>query len=163
MRGDYRGRMLDPSSLDLDEIAAALADQTDYEHRWLLNPQTEEVVFWTSDTGIDGHTPVDLDDLDLICIGPLPHVWYRDMADFAERISDDRAGRRLARAIEGKGAFRRFKDELHQELPHLLPAWHAFRDARARRHAVDWLVDNSLIDDDAATRFLDDHPEPDVP
>jgi hypothetical protein len=24
-----------------------------------------EVVFWTADTGIDGQTPVDLDDLDL--------------------------------------------------------------------------------------------------
>jgi hypothetical protein len=85
------------------------------------------------------------------------------MVDFAERVSDDRAGRRLARAIEGKGVFRRFKDELHQQHPHLLPAWHAFRDARAQRRAVDWLVDNSLIDNDAATRFLDDHPDSDVP
>ena len=33
------------------------------------------------------------------------------MADFAERISDGRAGRRLARAIDGRGAFRRFKAE----------------------------------------------------
>ena len=46
--------MLDLNSLDLEEIANALADQTDYEHRWLINPQTGEVVFWTSDTGIDG-------------------------------------------------------------------------------------------------------------
>jgi hypothetical protein len=64
--------MVDLSSLDLEEIAAALADQTDYEHRWLINPQTGQVVLWTSDTGIDGQTPVDLDDLDLIDIGPLP-------------------------------------------------------------------------------------------
>ena len=35
----------------------------------------------------------------------------------------------LARAIQGKGAFRRFKDELHEEYPDLLPAWYAFRDA----------------------------------
>jgi hypothetical protein len=41
--------MLDLSSLDLEEIAAALADQTDYEHRWLINPQTGQVVLWTSD------------------------------------------------------------------------------------------------------------------
>ena len=27
-----------------------------------------------------------------------------------------------------------------------LPAWYAFRDARARRRAVQWLADNSLID-----------------
>jgi hypothetical protein len=31
--------MLDLSSLDLEEIADALADQTDYEHRWLIKPR----------------------------------------------------------------------------------------------------------------------------
>jgi hypothetical protein len=35
--------VLDLSSLDLEEIAAALGDQTDYEHRWLINPQTGQV------------------------------------------------------------------------------------------------------------------------
>ncbi len=130
--------MLDLSSLDLEGIASALADQTDYEHRWLINPETGEVVFWTSDTGIDGQTPVDLDELDLIGIDPLPSfIWYQDMADFAEQISDEGAGRRLARAIQGRGAFRRFRAELHDEYRHLLPAWYAFRDARARRRAVE--------------------------
>ena len=148
----------------MDEIAAALGDQTAYEHRWLINPQTGEIVFWTAETGIDGQTPVELDELDLVCIGPLPsYVWYQDMADFADQISDERAGRRLARAIQGKGAFRRFKDELHEEYPDLLPVWYAFRDVRAKRRAVDWLVDNSLIADDAARRFLNDHPDPDLP
>ncbi len=138
--------MLDLNGLDLEEIANG------------------EVVFWTSDTGVDGQTPVDLDELDLISIDPLPsYVWYQDMADFAERVSDERVGRRLARAIQGKGAFRRFKDELHEEYPHLLPAWYAFRDTRARHRAVEWLADNSLINDDTATRFRDEHPEPDVP
>ncbi len=60
--------MLDLSSLDLEDIATALADQTDYEHRWLINPQTGEIAFWTSDTGIDGQNPVDLDEVDLLCI-----------------------------------------------------------------------------------------------
>ena len=85
------------------------------------------------------------------------------MADFAERISDERAGRRLARAIEGRGAFRRFKDELHQRYPHLLPMWYAFRDVRAKRRAVEWLADNSHIDDDSANYFMTDHPDPDLP
>jgi len=99
--------VLELSSLDLEQIAEALADQTDYEHRWLINPQTGEIVFWTADTGIDGQTPVDLDELDLVCIDPLPSwIWYQDMADFAEAITDERAGRRLARAIQGRGAFR---------------------------------------------------------
>ena len=156
--------MLDLSRLDLDAIAEALADQTDYEHQWLINPSTGEILFWTSDTGIDGTTPVDLDELDELCIDPLPpHVWYRDMADFAEGVSDERAGRRLSRAIQGKGAFRRFKDELYEEFPELVPVWQAFRDAQARRRAVEWLADNSLVDGDAATRYIAEHPAPDIP
>jgi hypothetical protein len=156
--------VLELSSLDLEEIANALADQSGYEHRWLISPQTGEIVLWTADTGIDGKTPVDLDELDQVGIDPLPSwIWYQDMADFAEAITDERAGRRLARAIQGKGAFRRFKDELHEEHPDLLPAWYVFRDARARRRAVRWLADNSLIDGEAADRFLASHPDPDLP
>jgi Uncharacterised protein family (UPF0158) len=107
---------------------------------------------------------VDLDELDLVGIDPLPSwVWYQDMADFAGSITDERAGRRLARAIQGRGAFRRFKDELHQDHPDLLSAWYAFRDARAQRRAVHWLADNSLIDDEAAELFLAGHSDPDLP
>jgi hypothetical protein len=156
--------VLDLSSLDLEEIANALADQTDYEHHWLINPDTGEIAFWTADTGIDGQTPVDLDELDLIVIEPLPSwIWYQDMADFAEAITDERARRRLARAIQGKGAFRRFKDELHEEHPDLLPTWYAFRDTRASRRAVQWLADNSLIDDGSANSFFSVHPDPALP
>ena len=102
-RGIYSGRVLDLSSFDLEEIGNALADQTDYEHRWLINPQTGEIAFWTADTGIDGQTPIDLDDLDLVCIHPLPSwVWYQDMADFADTITDERAGRRLGTGHPGQ-------------------------------------------------------------
>jgi hypothetical protein len=48
---------------------------------------------WTSDTGIDGENPVEIDELDLIAIDPLPsYVWFQDMADFADGISDDATG-----------------------------------------------------------------------
>lgn len=55
------------------------------------------------------------------------------MTDFAEGISDDPAGQRLARAIQGRGAFRRFKDALHEEYPALLEALYASRDIRLPR------------------------------
>ena len=97
--------MLDLSDLDVDEIANALSDQTDYEHRWLIDPGTGEIAFWTEDTGIDGQNPVDLDELDMTPIDPLPsYVWYQDMADFAERISDEVAVRRLTRATGRQGS-----------------------------------------------------------
>ena len=102
--GNYPGVVLDLSSIDLEEVGNALADQTDYEHHWLIDPDTGEIVFWTADTGIDGQTQADLDELDLVVIDPLPSwVWYQDMADFADGIADERAGRRLARAIQGEG------------------------------------------------------------
>jgi hypothetical protein len=91
---------------------------------------TGEIVFRTAGTGIDGRTPVDLGDLDVACIDALPSwVWYQDMPDFAEAVTGDRAGRQLARAIQGRGAFRRFNDELHEEHPGPLPTWYAFCDA----------------------------------
>src|SRR5450756_604932 len=72
--------MLELDAIDVEEIATALADRTDYEHRWLIDPRTGEVVFWTSDTGIDGENPVEIEELDLIVIDPLPsYVWYQDM------------------------------------------------------------------------------------
>ena len=156
--------MLDLGGIDVDEIATALADQTDYEHRWLLDPRTGQVAFWTSDTGIDGENPVEIDELDLIPIDPIPsYVWYQDMADFAEGLSDGAAGRRLARALQGPGAFRRFKNQLYEHLPELISPWHALRDVRAQRRAVDWLVEQGLIDQNAAEKFADDHPEPGLP
>jgi Uncharacterised protein family (UPF0158) len=162
--GDYPELVFDLDHVDLGEIATALQDQGGYEHRWLINPDTGEIAFWTEDTGIDGHSPIDLNALDLIAIDPLPsYVWYQDMADFAEGISDERAGRRLARTIDGRGAFRRFKAELHEEYPDLLPAWYAFRQARAMRRAVEWLVDNNLIDGETANRYFADHADPDLP
>lgn len=64
--------MLELSNLDLDEIASALAEQGGFEHRWLIHPETGVVGFWTAETGSDGQTPVDPDELDMICIDPQP-------------------------------------------------------------------------------------------
>jgi hypothetical protein len=141
-----------------------LADQTDYEHVWLVDPRTGDVVLWTSDTGVDGENPVDLDELDLVAIDPLPsYVGYQDMEDFAAGISDTRASQRLMRAIDGRGAFRRFKNELYERHPELISAWHAFRDARTRRRAVEWLWDQQLVSDEDAQQFAATHPDPDLP
>jgi hypothetical protein len=80
----------------------------------------------TSDTGLDGQGVMDGDELeetDLVAIDPLPSfVWYRDMADFAERISDERAARRLERAIRGRGAFRRSMSRASQSSAAVLVA-----------------------------------------
>jgi len=156
--------VLDLSSFDVEEIATALADQTDYEHRWLIDPRTGELAYWTSDTGIDGENPVEIDELDLIAIDPLPsYVWFQDMADFADGISDNATSRRLAQSLHGRGAFRRFKNQIYEHHPDLIPAWHTLRDARAQQRAVEWLLDQGLINATTAQQVATDHPDPALP
>ncbi|MBG0565674.1 hypothetical protein [Actinoplanes aureus] len=53
------------------------------------------------------------------------------MAGFIDLVSDDRAARRLARAINGRGAFHRFENELNEEYPHLARACLMAERARA--------------------------------
>jgi hypothetical protein len=156
--------MLDLGVFDLEEIATALADQTDYEHRWLIDPRTGQVAFWTSDTGIDGQNPVEIDELDLVLIDPLPpSVWFQDMADFADGIGDAAARRQLTQSLQGRGPFRRFRNQLYGSHPDLISHWNSLRDVRARRRAVAWLLDQGLIDDIAAHQFMADHPDPRLP
>jgi len=94
-------------------------------------------------------------------IDPLPpHIWYQDMVDFADGLSDRVAGTRLASALQGRGPFSRFKNQLYEHLPELISPWHTFRDVRAQRRAVDWLLDEGLIDTSAAENFAADHPDP---
>lgn len=162
--GSYPEWMLDLGEIDVEEVATALADQTDYEHRWLIDPRTGQVAFWTSDTGIDGENPVEIDELDLIPIDPLPsHMWFQDMADFAEGITESAASRQLTQSLQGRGAFRRFKNQIYEHHPELISAWHALRDVRAQRRAVEWLLAQGLIDDSAAQQFATDHPDPGLP
>ncbi len=156
-------RVLELSAIDLDEIVDALADQDHYEHCRLIDQRTGEITFWTAGTGIDGHNPIDLDELDpdLVVIHPLPSwMWYQDMVDYIETVPAEHARDQLSRAIRGRGAFRRFKDELRRHDPGLLSAWYAFSDSRAQRRAVEWLADQELISDQDAERFLADHVDP---
>jgi len=85
------------------------------------------------------------------------------MADFADGISDNATSRRLAQSLHGRGAFRRFKNQIYEHHPDLIPAWHTLRDARAQQRAVEWLLDQGLINATTAQQFATDHPDPALP
>jgi hypothetical protein len=156
--------MLDLDELDVEEIAEALADQTDYEHRWLIDPHDGSGGVLAQRHGHRRPEPRRDRGLDLMPIDPLPsHIWYQDMADFAEGISDIAAGRRLKESLQGREAFGRFTNQISEHHPDLLSAWHAFRDARAQRRAVDWLPDQDLIDDRDADQFEFTHRDSKLP
>lgn len=155
--------MLDPDAVDLDELAVALDDhsaEVSFGHSWWLDPRTGEIRFHSSE--VDDESVDDLDEAGLVYIEPHPSsVGYGDMEDFIALVPDPRAQDRLARAIEGRGAFRRFKDVLAED-SELREEWFAFVGIRSRRHALEWLSDRHLVSDQATTAALARYPDPPV-
>jgi hypothetical protein len=77
----------------------------------------------------------------------VPHLdsptGYRDMEDFIGTVEDAHLRDLLEVAIQGRGAFRRFKDVLlnyEDERQH----WFAFKDARVERRVVEWLASHGI-------------------
>ncbi|MGA2014235.1 MAG: UPF0158 family protein [Solirubrobacteraceae bacterium] len=64
---------------------------------------------------------------------------YRDMELFIASVGDPGRAERLAIAIGGRGAFRRFMDELAR-WPGELDRWHALSEERQRGRARSWLA-----------------------
>ncbi|MEQ3554981.1 UPF0158 family protein [Pseudonocardia nematodicida] len=147
--------MLDPGRVDLSALADALDDRSP-DMRWFLDPATGEVGPYSEDDPDGGEPPGHFVEIEPVTSSES----YRDMADFTAGVQHRRAADLLDRAIEGRGAFRRFKNTLF-EFPEVRDQWFRFRDARARRRAIDWLADSGLITDDDAGRARAQHPDPD--
>jgi hypothetical protein len=65
---------------------------------------------------------------------------YDDMADFAATRNDERLRSQLERSLQGRGAFRRFKDVLLDWIEDR-EEWFVFSDDRRRGRARAWLAD----------------------
>lgn len=68
---------------------------------------------------------------------------FRDMVEFLEAVADERLASRLDRALGGRGAFRRFRDEL-ADAPDELARFHRFTDDHRRGRARHWLALSGL-------------------
>lgn len=147
--------MLELEEVDLRSLADALEDHSD-ETVWYLDPRTGKIQPFLPN---DDEEPED----DLVAVEPIDsRESYTDMEMFVDRVRDPRARDLLSRAIQGRGAFRRFKDTL-VEFPELRTAWFAFHDARMERRAIRWLAHVGLIDEEAAELAAGRRPDPDLP
>jgi len=63
---------------------------------------------------------------------------YRDMEAFIATVPNATLRERLRRAIQGRGAFRQFKNVLN-ERPQEEQRWFAFRDGRTQQRMLEWL------------------------
>jgi predicted nucleotidyltransferase len=150
--------MLDPAQIDLSELAEALEDHS-YEHEWYIDRATGEILL----RSYLGDEMEDIEARDLVAVDTMSSdESYQDLVDFATRVRDPRARDLLMRAIEGRGAFRRFKDTLF-EFPDLRKDWFAFHDARMARRSIEWLRDEGLMSGTDAERALAELTEPELP
>jgi predicted nucleotidyltransferase len=153
--------MLGADDRTLSEVAEALQDHSP-EHSWWIDPATGELELWSESFGDElgeGHP----DDRGLIFVEPLESSeGYQDMAEFTASVPDPDVRDRLERAISGRGAFRRFKDELYDH-PDLRAGWFALSNARMERRAARWLADHHLIDEATAERLIASRADPPPP
>jgi mannose-6-phosphate isomerase-like protein (cupin superfamily) len=135
------------AQVDVDMIEMALGAQ-DWPGGY-LDPETGTVypAFQGEVIGDDGD-PTDPDDHEWIAIEPEgSREPYEDMVEFAEQVTDPGLRRSLDRALEGKGAFRRFRRVMYEDAPEETSrAWNAFRNARSEVRALRWLADQDVVD-----------------
>jgi uncharacterized protein YciI len=65
---------------------------------------------------------------------------YRDMLNFTDYVNHEQLRQRLLDALDGRGAFRRFRDILHSGPDQVLTSWHIFSQERALGRARSWLA-----------------------
>jgi uncharacterized protein YciI len=136
---------LQPTPVDLEDLAAFL-DGDPQQGRGIVDLSTGEV--WPPGVFDFGERPRELDeDNDAydpdrwLFFWPDSREGYRDMEDFAAAVNDGGLRDRLMRALDGRGAFRRFRDVLDSAADVHLRRWYVFRDERALGRARVFLAE----------------------
>jgi uncharacterized protein YciI len=134
---------LTPVPVDLEELADAL-DGDPSEGDGVLDLRTGEV--WPGSL-VAVEPPPGLTDDDAydserwLTVSPGSRSAYRDMASFAGTVADTWLRERLPRSLQGRGAFRRFKEAIHDAGGGNLDAWTIFRQECTLGRARRWLAD----------------------
>ncbi len=128
----------------LSEIIDAI-EMADQESEYFLDKKTGEIV-WISDMAMTSEEKEEAcDALDEHGFYRLPTSFdineYSIMEDFVYSLPASRR-ERLARAISGKGAFRRFKDGIRQM--GIEEQWFDSQAETYKRMAIEWCEDNHI-------------------
>ncbi|MBC7793080.1 MAG: hypothetical protein H7Z43_05190 [Clostridia bacterium] len=70
-------------------------------------------------------------------------IQYQWLDDFIHSVADTEARGRMEAAINGKGAFRRFKDVL-LTMPEQRRRWFEYRDIKMRERIVEWVAEQGV-------------------
>lgn len=146
LRGDDPPAGVRVLPVDLDDLASVMEGDPTEEPGYLDLHTGQVVRGFETEAGMVGEdAAVDVeDDPDrwLELDPPESGSGWQDMADFAALQRDSRLREQMERAIEGKGAFRRFGDLVARE--GLLEQWRAYADDAARGRARAWLAGEGI-------------------
>lgn len=130
--------------INLGELCEAMENNS-YEHEYFLDVETGEILFISDYMGDEETREVkdrieeDSERYERVPRAE-PNEGYEDMVDFIATVDNERLAELLEVAINGKGAFRRFKDVM-RNYPEESERWFKFKDERIEERALEWLSD----------------------
>ncbi len=128
--------------IDIEDLTMAM-EESSYEHEYFLDLQTGEILLISDymDSRETAEVRKKIDD-DPDRFEEIPKAdsreGYQDMEDFIDTIKDGHIAEVLSTAIEGRGAFRRFKDTLLR-YPDERERWFKFKGDLMKQRALEWL------------------------
>ena len=147
--------------VDLEMVANAMEDVARVDMEYYLDKETGEVIFLPVE--ISRYVEEEDENLrgelldwqkkdikvaqDILFINPdryinipegAPCNGYDLMVKFAETIDDELLREKLSIALDGRGAFRRFKNVI-ADYPDYREKWFIFRDERTNKKVIEWL------------------------
>jgi hypothetical protein len=136
-----------PLPVDLEELSELLEGDLAHNEGGFLDLQTGEVIpaVMTDEAMVGEDSVIDVDAepdrwLWVACEGS--KAGWEDMATYVAAVADSRLRQQLERAIEGKGAYRRFRDLIAGE--GLTQAWRDFSDERQLGRARAYLAEQGI-------------------
>jgi hypothetical protein len=141
------------ADIDLDALAFLRSSM----EGGFYDPADGEVYVMQMGQAITGDDDVDLDETDWIRVdGDDSRDGYLDMSEFADSVSDPVLSDRLVRALDGRGAFRRFRATVAEEGDDFREIWFTFSNARTQSRAIRWLLRNGLCHEPEADAAIEE-------
>jgi hypothetical protein len=136
-----------PLPVDLEELSGLLEGDLASNEGGFLDLRTGDVIpaFMTDEAMVGEDEALDVDAepdrwLHVSCEGS--RAGWDDMATYVAAVADSHLREQLERAIEGKGAYRRFRDLIGDE--GLTQAWRDFSDERQIGRAREYLAERGI-------------------
>lgn len=153
--GDSTADGLVPVPVDLEELAEALeGDPLDATGGGIIDLDSGEIFvecvidYMRDDEGVDLYETRER----ILGIDRLgSRAAYQDMLDYIDSLADEHLAELLTVAVQGRGAFRRFRDALAKRTGTLEP-YLAFAEERQLRRAAKWLAANGYVSTRPARR-----------